>query len=455
MEENKINDNDNRNSQMAHFKKINIFGLSNVGKSSLILSIENFLEKDFKIEIKEDNQPKIIENTEEEDGEEQKKLPSPNLVEKIKRINISYDQTTELYLDIYETNIDNLDFLKENIDTLITYTECLIFMIDISSINSFNSIAQLVPLITEIYKDTDKKRNVPPMIFLSNKTDLESSREVSGFEIKEFIDQYKGMVNLDLSLLEKESFSEFMKKFVEILKKEEKKDIYDHIHLVKIQHPPQLKKSSENDKNNIDDLSLNLFLLGSSTVGKTSFIKKFLKFEFFENNLSTLGIDVEKTVAKVGDNFVRIELWDTAGQERLRSIPKRYYSKGDGFLLLFDVTNKSTYEDVTGWIKDIREARGTTSTNGVNDKKSSNEILFLIGNKIDETKKRVVKKEDAKNLASSYGVSYFEISCKEGVNVYEVLSKLIFEAFSMAKGSNQNFKLSNKKNQKSKKKKCC
>ena len=377
MEENKINDNDNRNSQMAHFKKINIFGQSNVGKSSLILSIENFLEKNFKIEIKEDNQPKIIENTEEEDGEEQEKLPSPNLVEKIKRINISYDQTTELYLDIYETNIDNLDFLKENIDTLITYTECLIFMIDISSINSFNSITQLVPLITEIYKDTDKKRNVPPMIFLSNKTDLESSREVSGFEIKEFIDQYKGMVNLDLSLLEKESFSEFMKKFVEILKKEEKKDIYDHIHLVKIQHPPQLKKS---------------------TVGKTSFIKKFLKFEFFENNLSTLGIDVEKTVAKVGDNFVRIELWDTAGQERLRSIPKRYYSKGDGFLLLYDVTNMSTYEDVTGWIKDIREARGTTNVNGVNDKKSSNEILFLIGNKIDETKKRVVKKEDAKNL---------------------------------------------------------
>ena len=65
-----------------------------------------------------------------------------------------------------------------------------------------------------------------------------------------------------------------------------------------------------------------------------------MKFDFFENSLSTLGIDVEKTLAKVGENFVKIELWDTAGQERLRSIPKRYYSKGDGFLLLFDVTNK-------------------------------------------------------------------------------------------------------------------
>jgi GTPase SAR1 family protein len=139
---------------------------------------------------------------------------------------------------------------------------------------------------------------------------------------------------------------------------------------------------------------------------------------------------------------------------KIRSIPKRYYSKGDGFLLLYDVTNKSTYDDVTGWIKDIREARGTSNINGVNDKKSSNEILFLIGNKIDEVKKRVVSKEEAKQLADSFGVSYFEVSCKDGVNVYEVLCKLIFEAFSFAKGSNQNFKL-NGKTKKSKKKKFC
>ena len=196
--------------------------------------------------------------------------------------------------------------------------------------------------------------------------------------------------------------------------------------------------------------------MGSSGVGKTSFIKKFIKFNFFENSLSTLGIDVEKTLAKVGENFVKIELWDTAGQERLRSIPKRYYSKGDGFLLLYDVCNESSYEDVAGWIKDIREARGTTGINGINDKNnSSNEVLFLIGNKIDDTKKRKVKKEDAKKMAENYGVSYFEISCKDGVNVYEILSNLIFEAFSKAKGTNKNFKLNNQNNQRVKKKGCC
>ena len=451
MKENIINENDIRDSLMAHFTKINLFGLSNVGKSSLIKSIEKYLDKDFKIEIKEEQAKQEIRS--EETG---KDSSPPKLTEQIKRINLSYDQTTELFLDIYETNIDNIDFLKDHIDSLITYSECLIFMIDIASINSFNLVTQFLQLVSEeLNKDKEKNRNIPPMIFISNKNDLEPSREVSGFEIKELTDKYSNMTSVELSLLEKESFNEFMKKLVDILKKEEQKDIYDHIHLVKIQNPPIIPNSKENNKNNFNELSLNLFLLGSSTVGKTTFIKKFLKFELCENSLSTLGIDVEKTLAKVGQSFVKIELWDTAGQERLRSIPKRYYSKGDGFLLLFDVTNKSTYDDVTGWIKDIREARSGNKINGVNDKKSSsNEILFLIGNKIDETDKRVVKKEDAKQLAESYGVTYFEVSCRDGINVYEILSKLIFEAFSMAKGNNEGFKLDDKKNQK-KKKKCC
>ena len=453
MEKNTIKGNDSRDSQMAHFQKINIFGSSNVGKSSLILSIEKYLENDFKIEVKEEEKEEDQPQPEsgEKSGEDIKNLPPPNLVQQLKRINITYNKNTELYLDLYETNIDNLEFLKNNIDTLITYSECLIFMIDITSINSFTSISQLLPLISEIYK---KNNSPPPMILISNKTDLETSREVSGFELKEFIDQYPGMINLELSLVDKNSFNDFFQKLVEILKKEEKKDIYDHIHLVKVKHPPSFVKEG-NEKTNFEDLGLNLFLLGSSTVGKTSFIKKILKFEQFENNITTLGIDVEKICAKVGDNYVRVELWDTAGQERLRSIPKRYYSKGDGFLLLYDVTNKSTYDDVTGWIKDIREARGTNNINGVNDKKSSNEVLFLIGNKIDEITKRVIPKSEAQKLADSFGVSYFEVSCKDGVNVYEVLCKLIFEAVSFVKGSNQNFKISGQKAKKSKKKKFC
>ena len=165
-------------------------------------------------------------------------------------------------------------------------------------------------------------------------------------------------------------------------------------------------------------------------------------------------------MAKVGDSNIKVELWDTAGQERLRSIPKRYYSKGDGFLLLFDVTNMSTYEDVAGWIKDIREARGTTNINGVNDKKSSNEVLFLIGNKIDKVDNRVVTKEEAINLAKQYNVKYYEISCKQDLGVYEVFSDAIFEASSQNRRDSTNFVIQRRKTRiqslnNPQKKKCC
>ena len=170
-----MNSNDNRNSQMAHFNKINIFGSSKVGKSSLILSIEKYLDKDFKIEEKkEEEEINHQEQSGENNEDEENPVNAPKLTQQIKRINISFNESTELYLDLYETNIDNIEFLKENIDTLITYSECLLFMIDITSINSFNEISKFLPLIIESYKG----KNIPPMIFLSNKNDLETSREV-------------------------------------------------------------------------------------------------------------------------------------------------------------------------------------------------------------------------------------------------------------------------------------
>ena len=80
--------------------------------------------------------------------------------------------------------------------------------------------------------------------------------------------------------------------------------------------------------------TLNLLLLGSQAVGKTSFAQKLFSNQFKEETLSTLGIDIESTVAELYGALVKIELWDTVGQERLRSLPQKYYSKGDGFFLL-------------------------------------------------------------------------------------------------------------------------
>ena len=450
MNEENVNMEDNNNSineNLVHYKKLNIIGCSKVGKSSLILSMENYLNTEFKINPEQNN---------DDSNENDDNSTLNNLTEQIKKLKLKFNDNHIIHLNCYETDLteNNIDFINKNLETLLTYSEFIILMIDISSLTSFNLISEIMPNIISLI-NSNTELSETKIIFISNKTDLESQREVSGFEIKEFIDKYPNILNIELSLLDTNNFNEFIKKLNNFIEISEKKTIYDPQHLIKIHDPPTLPQNF--DKINTTKLGLSLFFLGSATVGKTSFMKRFFKSEFITTHLSTLGMDVEKTLAKVDDKIIKIEVWDTVGQERLRSIPKRYYSKGDGFLLLFDVTNKKTYDDITGWIKDIRESRGVTNINGVNDKNksSSNEVLFLIGNKIDDINNRVVKKEDALELAKSYGVNYYEVSCKDGVNVYEVMTKLIFESFSNAKGYNDSFNLKKEKTKSSKKRGCC
>lgn len=410
---------------LIHYKKINLFGYSYVGKSSLIQLFEKYTDSNFKIE---DGGTINMED-------ENKKL---KLVEQIKRVTVNYNNS-EIYLNIYETSLKSMEIIKKNLDALLLYSECIILMIDISSIQSFKNVSELLPLIMKSAKETNILPNgMPPIYLLINKTDLEDAREVSGFEIKELIDQYPDIKNMEISLLNKLSFQEFLKDFNETLKKEENKQTYDHIHKVKIQDPVHINKNIENIS------SLSLFLLGSSMVGKTSFIRKFINNSFTEITTSTMGLDVERTIVKVGDTILKLEIWDTAGQERLRSLPKKYYSKGNGFLLFYDVTERKSFEDINGWINDIREERGDTK-----------EILFLLGNKIDIIENRKVPKEEAQQLADNKDMNYFELSCKDGINVYEIVSKLIFESFSKEKGYQTNIKLDNNVNNNKRKKNCC
>ena len=232
---------------LIHYKKINLFGYSYVGKSSLIQLFEKYTDSNFKIE---DGGTINMED-------ENKKL---KLVEQIKRVTVNYNNS-EIYLNIYETSLKSMEIIKKNLDALLLYSECIILMIDISSIQSFKNVSELLPLIMKSAKETNILPNgMPPIYLLINKTDLEDAREVSGFEIKELIDQYPDIKNMEISLLNKLSFQEFLKDFNETLKKEENKQTYDHIHKVKIQEPVHINKNIENIS------SLSLFLLGSSMV---------------------------------------------------------------------------------------------------------------------------------------------------------------------------------------------
>ena len=286
---------------------MNLFGSSKVGKKTLISYIEHFSNKEIDFEIKK-------EDNEENNNNNQENL---NLVEDVKKISITYYDTRKLDLNLYITNTNNKDLISKNLDTILLNSECVIFMIDITSLNSFKEISELIPSIYDKMKANLQYGEVP-LFFISNKVDLEINREVSGFEVKELIDHYNEVFNYEISLnLEKnqddETINEFIIKLCNTISDQEKKYTfkYDSLNLVKICEPMKIKKESKIIKNVSN--SLNLLLLGSQSVGKTSFAQKLFQNQFKEETLSTLGVDIESTVAELYGALVKIELWDTVG----------------------------------------------------------------------------------------------------------------------------------------------
>lgn len=135
------------------------------------------------------------------------------------------------------------------------------------------------------------------------------------------------------------------------------------------------------------------------------------------------------------------------GQGRTRTIekiPRQYYNKGDGFILIFDVTSKMSFTDVTSWIRDIRE----------NNTAGSAIKILLVGNKVDSFNKREVIREEAETLAKEHRLNYGEISCKSWLNIRKSMMNLIIEAYSGIRENQNSFSLEGTSNE-NKKKWCC
>ncbi|XP_011308686.1 ras-related protein Rab-37 isoform X3 [Fopius arisanus] len=147
-------------------------------------------------------------------------------------------------------------------------------------------------------------------------------------------------------------------------------------------------------------------LLGDSGVGKTSLLVQFDTGKFQTGNFAaTVGIGFTNKVVTVGDTRIKLQIWDTAGQERFRSVTHAYYRDAHALLLLYDVTNKTSYDNIRAWLGEIREY----AQNDV--------VIMLLGNKADCGTERMVKKEDGKRLADEYDVPFMETSARTGANV--------------------------------------
>ncbi|XP_066909006.1 ras-related protein Rab-37 [Halyomorpha halys] len=155
------------------------------------------------------------------------------------------------------------------------------------------------------------------------------------------------------------------------------------------------------------DLVGKVMLLGDSGVGKTCILVRFRDNLFLSGNfISTVGIDFRNKVVCVDDSKVKLQIWDTAGQERFRSVTHAYYRDAHALLLLYDVTNKISFDNIRAWLVEIREYA------------QDDVVIMLLGNKSDcQSSERMVRREDGERLAREYSVAFMETSAKTGQNV--------------------------------------
>ena len=163
------------------------------------------------------------------------------------------------------------------------------------------------------------------------------------------------------------------------------------------------------------DTKLKIMCIGDSTVGKTSILRRYCKNEFSDKYATTIGIDFQIKNMIINNKRIRIQIWDTAGQERYRVIAKNYFNSSDGFVVIYDITNRNSFNNINNWISQINDIAVKTVK------------FVLFGNKCDLEKNRIVGENEGAEAAKTYSVPFYETSAKTGVNVNDGFEYLIHE----------------------------
>lgn len=153
------------------------------------------------------------------------------------------------------------------------------------------------------------------------------------------------------------------------------------------------------------DLFFKLLLIGDSGVGKTCIIFRFADNTFNPTFISTIGIDFKIRTLEIEGKKVKLQIWDTAGQERFHTITTAYYRGALGIMLVYDVTNENTFQNISKWMRRIE------------DHANEDVDRILVANKCDLESGRQVTRERGEMLANNYGVQHVETSALSSENV--------------------------------------
>ena len=153
----------------------------------------------------------------------------------------------------------------------------------------------------------------------------------------------------------------------------------------------------------VNAIRYKIIFVGDAGVGKTTIINRINDNEFQSAYDATIGVDFWPKKINFRGNEITLQIWDTAGQERYRGLIPSYVRNSSIVFIVFDITNRKTFESIPKWIELIKSIE-------------KNNILVLIGNKEDLKEKRKVEKKEGNELAKKNEIAYYELSAKRDNN---------------------------------------
>lgn len=173
-----------------------------------------------------------------------------------------------------------------------------------------------------------------------------------------------------------------------------------------------------------ENMVAKILTIGESGVGKTCILLRYTDNKFIKHHLTTIGIDYKTKDVNINNQSIKLKIWDTAGQERFRNITQQYYKGADGIVLVFDLTDRNSFEKVREWMKQIQTYTQRDSIG-----------IVLLGNKCDAENK-AVSVQEANEIASEFKMKFFETSAMNNINIEESFKQLSMEIIKIKEAKN-------------------
>lgn len=192
----------------------------------------------------------------------------------------------------------------------------------------------------------------------------------------------------------------------------------------------------------IADVKYKIVMIGDTSVGKTSIVNKVLDRED-DNPSPTVGGSNSNLSRNIRGRIVQLNIWDTAGQDRYKSLVPMYVKDTSLAILVYDITNRETFENLPNWYDSIQERSPTTMK------------TMIVGNKIDKDDRKVSEEEAIRYQEEIHSIAYFETSAIRGDNIESLVSFIFSSDVLTPQAQASTLKIEKSHDQNKEEKKCC